>query len=427
MTKDNESPCCSFCDSKSMTEIIDFGEMALAGGFLKQEQFDSEQIYPMRLYFCNDCYGVQIIDKVSANVLFENYFYFSSSIQTLRDHFANYAVEVTSRFLNKPEESLVIEFGCNDGVLLGPLADQNIGALIGVDPASNVVNAINDSRIEIINDFFNEEVAKNIVSDYGNADMVVANNVYAHIPDMQGITRAINNVLSDEGVFIFEVHYLGKIINELQYDMIYHEHLYYHSLLSLENHFSRYNMVVFDVKPIPIHAGSMRFYVCKKGSSHSSTVSDQVIKLREEELANGFDKAETFSRFAADIADRKKQLMGLLKSIKEKGQAVVGYGASGRANTMIQYCGINHDVMEYMIDDAPVKSDYYTPGSHFLIKPNSALKDMPQPDFILIFAWSFFKEIAINNLGYLKKGGKMIIPLPEIKIIDSTITTESES
>jgi len=414
---DNHVPSCSFCDSKSMTEIIDFGEMALAGGFLKQERFDSELFYPLRLHFCNDCYAVQVVDKVSENILFENYFYFSSSIKTLRDHFASYAVEVTSRFLDKPEESMVIEFGCNDGILLKPLADQNIQTVIGVDPAKNIVETINDPRINVINDFFNEEVAEKIISDFGKADMIVANNVYAHIPDIQGITRAIMKVLADDGVFIFEVHYLGKIINELQYDMIYHEHLYYHSLLSLMNHFERYGMMVFDVKPVPTHAGSMRYYVCKRNSRYSVSESKQMIALKQEELDNGFDKAETYSKFATDIADRKLKLMDLLKEIKKKGQTIVGYGASGRANTMIQYCGIDDTLLDYMIDDAPAKAGFYTPGSHFLIQSNTVLQESPAPDFLLIFAWSFFNEIAQKCSEYLDNGGCMIVPLPNVKII----------
>lgn len=417
MLNHSRLPCCSFCDSKSMTKIIDFGKMALAGGFLKPEQFSTEPFYPLRLYFCNDCFAVQVIDKVSASVLFENYFYFSSSIRTLREHFASYAAEVTSRFLEDPKDSTVIEFGCNDGVLLSPLADQNIGTLIGVDPAGNVVKTINDPRITIINDFFKEDVAENIVAKYGKADMVVANNVYAHIPDIQRITRAINNVLSDDGVFIFEVHYLGKIVNEMQYDMIYHEHLYYHSLLSLINHFKRYDMMVFDVKPIPIHAGSMRYYVCKQGSRHSRSVTAEVTMLKEDELSKGFHLAETYARFAADVADRKEKLMDLLKDIKAKGRTVVGYGASGRANTMIQYCGIDHSLMDYMIDDAPAKAGYYTPGSHFLIQPNSVLQKELQPDYLLLFAWSFLSEVAKRNTSYLEAGGCMIVPLPDVRIV----------
>jgi methylation protein EvaC len=408
--------CCSFCNSAAMTQIMDFGEVALAGGFLRANQFTEESYYPLRLFFCHDCYAVQVIDKVSADVLFKDYFYFSSSIQTLRDHFIDYAQEVTTRFL-MPESATVIEFGCNDGVLLGPLADQNIKTVIGVDPATNIVSTINDPRITIINDFFTEDVAQDIISTHGHVDMVVANNVYAHIPDIQGTTHAVRNVLSDDGVFIFEVHYLGNVINELQYDMIYHEHLYYYSLLSAMKHFERYGMIVFDVKPVPIHAGSLRFYVCKNGSKHGSVVSPEVIRLQNEELAKGFHRPETFARFAKDIAERKIMLMALLNKLKKEGSTIAGYGASGRANTMIQYCGINNSHLDYMIDDAPAKAGFFTPGSHFEIHPRSILDQPNPPDYLLIFAWSFFDEIAKRSRKYLEGGGRMIVPLPEVKIL----------
>ena len=407
---------CSFCDSPAMSEIMDFGRVALAGGFLQPEQFAEEKTYPLRLYFCRECFAVQLIDKVSAQLLFNDYFYFSSSIKTLRDHFTEYAAEVTSRFVT-PEASTVIEFGCNDGVLLRPLADQQIRTLIGIDPATNVVETIDDSRIIVINDFFTEAVAEEIVARHGQAELVMANNVYAHIPDIQGVTRAIRSVLDDDGVFVFEVHYLGKVINEMQYDMIYHEHLYYYSLLSAMKHFERYDMMVFDVKPVPIHAGSMRFYVCKKGSRHADSVSEAVTALRDEELASGFDRAETFARFAADVAERKTHLMALLSRLRASGKRVVGYGASGRANTMIQYCGIDHSDLEYMIDDAPAKAGFYTPGSHFVIHPSAVLEQNPSPDYLLIFAWSFLEEIASKNQGYIEQGGQMIVPLPEVQIL----------
>ena len=407
---------CSFCDSSAMSEIMDFGRVALAGGFLKPEQFATEATYPLRLYFCRDCFAVQVIDKVSASVLFEDYFYFSSSIKTLRDHFREYAAEVTSRFLT-PATSTVIEFGCNDGILLRPLADQGIRTVIGVDPATNVVKTIDDPRVTVINDFFTEAVAEEIVARHGKADMVMANNVYAHIPDIQGATRAVRAVLKDDGVFVFEVHYLGKVVNEMQYDMIYHEHLYYYSLLSAMKHFDRHDMMVFDIKPVPIHAGSMRFYVCKKGSKHASSVSAAVTALRDEERAKGFDRPETFARFAADVAERKAQLMALLNRLRADGKRVAGYGASGRANTMIQYCGINHSHMEYMIDDAPAKAGFYTPGSHFLIHASTILQQESPPDYLLIFAWSFLDEIATKNQTYIENGGQMIVPLPEVRVM----------
>jgi SAM-dependent methyltransferase len=417
MIETTAKPRCSFCDSAAMMKIIDFGEVALAGAFLKPEDFSREAFYPLRLYFCEDCYGVQVIDKISASVLFENYFYFSSSIRTLRDHFADYAAEVTSRFLT-PQRATVVEFGCNDGILLRPFADQRVRTVIGVDPASNVVRTINDDRITVINDFFNESTAQSIIANHGKADMVAANNVYAHIPDIQGITRAVRDVLNDDGVFVFEVHYLGKIVNELQYDMIYHEHLYYYSLLGLINHFARYDMMVFDLRPVPIHGGSIRYYVCKKGSRHAASESSQVTNLKNEETRNGFHRPETYLRFASDVAQRRETLMSLLADIRSRKKTIAGYGASGRANTIIQYCGIDRRHLEYMIDDAPAKAGFYTPGSHFLIQPGTVLQQSSPPDYLLVFAWSFLDEIAKKCIGYLNNGGRMIVPLPEAQVLN---------
>jgi SAM-dependent methyltransferase len=395
---------------------MDFGKVALAGGFLTPAQFGNESYYSLRLFFCHECFGVQVVDKVDEKVLFKDYFYYSSSIKTLRDHFYEYAREVSKRFLD-PQSATVLEFGCNDGVLLRPLADENIKKIIGVDPATNIVSGIHDSRITIINDFFNENTAKNIVKEFGYVDMVLANNVYAHIPDIQGATRAIYDVLTEDGVFIFEVHYLGKVINDYQYDMIYHEHLYYYSLLSAMNHFKRFGMMIFDVKLVPIHAGSIRFYVCKIGSKYSTQVSPEVLRLQKEELEKGFDRPETYIRFAADVSLRKIELMNLLVKLKREGSTIAGYGASGRANTMIQYCGIDDSHLSYMIDDAPAKEGFYTPGSHFKIVSSNVLSGPNPPDYLLLFAWSFRDEIIKRNKKYFDCGGKMIVPLPEVKLL----------
>ncbi|MBR0688854.1 class I SAM-dependent methyltransferase [Bradyrhizobium manausense] len=412
---DSAQPCCAFCDSRRLGLVMDFGRVGLAGGFLKPEQFATEPTFPMRLHFCKDCYAVQVTDKVPADVMFKDYFYFSSSIGTLRDHFRDYAGEVTRRFLD-PAKATVLEFGCNDGVLLRPLADQGIRTVIGVDPASNVVATINDSRIKVVNDYFTESVARSVVAEHGGVDLIMANNVYAHIPDIQGTTRAVAAALGPDGVFAFEVHYLGKVIDELQYDMVYHEHLYYYSLLSVMNHLARYDMMVFDIKPIPIHAGSIRFYTCKKGSKHSASVSPAVKALEAEERARGFDRFETFQAFSATVAAHRDELIGLLNRLRAEGKRIAGYGASGRANTMIQWCGISHDHLDYMIDDAPAKAGFYTPKSHFQIHPSSILGSDNPPDYLLVFAWSFFDEIRKRNAAYLEKGGRMILPLPEVSI-----------
>jgi methylation protein EvaC len=414
-TSGSEQPVCSFCDSKRLGLVMDFGEVGLAGAFLKPEQFATERTFPMRLRFCRDCYAVQVTDKVPADLLFQNYFYFSSSIGTLREHFAGYAAEVTRRFLDPPNAS-VLEFGCNDGVLLRPLADQKIRTVIGVDPASNVVATIDDSRVKVINDYFTESVARQVVAEYGHVDLIMANNVYAHIPDIQGTTRAVSEALHPDGVFAFEVHYLGKVIDELQYDMIYHEHLYYYSLLSVINHLARYDMMVFDVEPISIHAGSMRFYACKKGSKRAGSISPAVKALEAEELLRGFDRYETYLAFSNSVAAHRDRLVSLLAELRREGHRIAGYGASGRANTMIQYCGINHDHLDYMIDDAPAKAGFFTPKSHFEIFPSSVLERDDRPDYLLVFAWSFFEEIRNKNSKYLSRGGRMILPLPEVSI-----------
>jgi methylation protein EvaC len=413
-TKDLAS--CSFCNGRSMSLIMDFGNVALAGSFITPDSFEDEARYPLRLFYCHDCYSVQVIDKVDPEVLFRDYFYFSSSIKTLSSHFTQYAEDVTRRFLN-PETSSVLEIGCNDGVLLRPLADLRINRVIGVDPAENIISTINDPRITVVNNFFNEGVAKEIVEKYGAVDLVCANNVFAHIPDIQGVTRAIHSVLGEDGVFIFEVHYLGNVINELQYDMIYHEHLFYYSLLSAIKHFERYEMMIFDVEFQAIHAGSIRFYVAKKGSKHSKEVSPAVMALEKEERKKGFDNPKTFYKFAADIEALKIQLMDLLTKLKGEGYTIAGYGASGRANTIIQYCNIDNNFLDYMIDDAPAKSGFFTPGSHFKIYPSSILSEPNPPDYLLLFAWSFLDEIVKRNKNYINSGGQFIVPLPNVKKI----------
>lgn len=402
---DTESNICAFCGSSALSEVIDFGQFALAGGFVKKNEFSTEQKYPLAIDFCENCYVVQVRDHIDPGILFKKDFYFSSAIKTLRDHFSDYASEVTGRFLPNPDKAVVVEFGSNDGVLLGPFADQGVGTVIGIDPAENIVDSIKDARLNLINDFFNVEVASSIVKEYGKADIVTGNNVFAHISDINGITDAIEEVLADDGVFVFEVHYLGKILEEMQYDFIYHEHIYYYSLLALENHLARHGMVIFDIKSVPTHGGSIRYYAAKNGSRYAKNISSRVKALRRQEKELGYDKAVTYKKFASSILAKKKKLMSLLNAIKKNGRSIAGYGASGRANTIIQYCGITEKDLDFIIDDAPAKQGFYTPGSHIPIHNNDMLKKM-NPDYILLFAWAFFDEIAKKCEDYIEGGGR---------------------
>ena len=410
-----ENSNCRFCKSENLTKIIDFGEVGLAGGFLLSSQFTEEKTYPQELVYCEDCFLLQIINKVDSKLLFKDYFYFSSAIATLRKHFREYAEEVTKEFLI-PDNSIVLEIGCNDGILLKPFIELGIKTVIGVDPSTNVISTIKDPNIITINDFLTEELSKSIVSNYGKIDLICANNVFAHINDMHDITKAIKRLLKPKGVFIFEVHYIGSLIDEVQYDMIYHEHIYYYSLITLQNFFAKFELEIFNIKPIPIHGGSMRYYVRNINKLKKEKKSLKVLNLQKIELQKGYNVKETFLNYAKEVNITKDNLMSLLNKLKKKRKKIVGYGASGRANTLIQYCGINSNLLDYIIDDSPMKQGFYTPKSHLEIKSRDALKE-EVPDYILIFAWSFFNEIIEKNISYLHKGVKFIIPLPEVKII----------
>ncbi len=394
---------------------MDFGTVALAGGFVVPKQFESEPKFKMRVVFCEQCYLLQIQDRVPQDLLFKDYFYFSSAIITLKNHFKEYAKEVTSRFLN-PLTATVVEIGCNDGVLVSPLADLNIQNVIGVDPATNVVKTLANPKVKIVNDFFNESTAIEILKEYGHADLIVANNVYAHVDDMRGLTRGIEKLLGVDGVFVFEVHYIRNLLEEFQYDMIYHEHLFYYSLLALDNFLKSFGLEVFDVKPIPIHAGSMRYYVRRIGKLKKENISPAVLKLRKQELESKYDKVETYLDYADACNQKRINLMSLLNKLKTEGKVLFGYGASGRANTIIQYCGMTNKTLNCIIDDAPAKHGFYTPGSHILIQSRDRIVQ-DNPDYVLIFAWSFIKEVISKNMAYLEKGGKFIVPLPKVKIV----------
>lgn len=378
---------CRFCSSP-LTEIIDFGNVALAGGFLRKEDFEAEKKYPLKLCYCVACYSVQIEKTVPSDVMFRNYFYFSSATASIRNHFKEYAAEVVERF--NPETA--IEIGCNDGVLTEPLRQAGV-RVIGVDPS----NTIPDGP-DMIRDYFTETVASKI----GRVDLVIANNVFAHVEDIRGITKAVTMCLTDNGVFVIEVHYLGDMLDKLQYDWVYHEHIYYYSLISLEVHLSRFGLSVFDVKPVKTHGGSMRYYVCRKDKHE---IKNSVVDLRNREIERGLDRLAVFDEFGDRVRSHRKAMRIVADSLSG---GVAGYGASGRANTILQYCGISVD---YIVDDAEAKHGFYTPGTHIPIVSREHLLTDP-PDHVIAFAWGYADEIRA------KCGLPMIVPLPKIELLE---------
>lgn len=407
---------CRFCQSRNLVKILDFGNVPLAGGFLKEEQFSEEKFYPLSLNFCSDCTLVQVSNVIPAKVLFKNYFYFSSSIKTLVEHFQDFAQEAIERFLKTRKTPSVFELGCNDGVLLKPFATMGVKA-VGIDPATNVVNSIDTPDITVINDFFTEEISLRIKEQYGTFDALVSSYSFAHIDDMVDVMKGVKNLLKEDGVFIFEVYYLGTLIDEMQYDMIYHEHLSYYSLKALTLFLKRFDMEIFDVKFIPgVRAGAVRFYA-RNISRSDGKISSAVIQMAEGEKKKGFDKVQTYLDYAQKVNFTREQLLELLNNFKAKGKTIIGYGASGRGTTIMNYCGIDTRYLDYVVDDAPAKHGFFTPGTHLPIKPWEFTQQSKFPDYALLFAWSFIEEVKRKRADYLKRGGKFVIPLPQVKVI----------
>lgn len=407
---------CRFCLGKKLKDFIDFGYVPLAGGFLKSaHQMRKEKHYPFSVCICTSCGLVQGRYVVNKSILFEDYFYRSSAIGTLTSHFEVYADEL-AEIVKNPQDKFVVEIGSNDGVFLRPLAKLGFKVL-GVDPAKNIVESLNQRETPTICAYFGQRAASKIVKTQGQADIIVTSNSFAHIDDMHDVMRGVVTLLKKNGMLCIENHYLGTLLKEFQYDMMYHEHMSYYSLLSLSSFFALYDMEVFDVKPIPMHAGSMRYYVQFKNAGGRKKSPELYSLLRKENRLKLAD-FNTFKSFAQKTDKARKALMEFITKEKTAGKRFVGYGASGRATMMMSYCGINSDHLDYVVDDAPAKLGSFMPGSHVPIRSSQILSDpKKRPDYCLLFAWSFAQEIMKKQKPYLKQGGKFIIPLPSLKIV----------
>lgn len=407
---------CRFCEGKDLAPVLDFGNVPLAGAFLTQGQIPEEKRYPLQLHFCRACTLVQVSDVIPKETLFQqNYFFHSSAIKTLVDHFQRLAQEI-HRTLNRDGRCFVVEIGCNDGVLLKPLLSLGVKC-VGVDPATNVLEASGLPGDMLVNDFFTAAVASRIEQEHGSARAIVSSYSFGHIDDMMEVMEGVRTLLAEDGVFIFEIYYLGIMLDELQYDMIYHEHMSYYTLLSLSSFLKRFGMEIFDLTRDPLRAGTIRFHA-RKTRSGTSPISDAVVALRKYEAVRGLDRLETYLGFGDRVKASKRLLLTLLDQFEQEGRRMIGYGASGRASTIMNYCGIDQRYLEYVVDDAPAKQGMYTPGTHLPIRAWSARDEGPsRPDFALLFAWSFIEEVRSRRSRFLESGGRFIVPLPEVRVV----------
>jgi SAM-dependent methyltransferase len=341
--------------------------------------------------------------------LFKNYFYFSSTIKTLVNHFQKTAKELKKDL----KKGFVVEIGSNDGEFIKALQKEGFRAL-GVDPASNIVKPKINAGLPMINDYFSEKLAKELVKKYGQADVIYSFHTLAHIPDMHDIVRGIKLVLKPEGFLAFEVHYLGNLLSEMQYDMIYHEHLYYYSLIALQNFFKNYDMEIYDLKRNDLRAGSISYFV-QNVKTGKREITQDVMELRKKEIKRGFNNAKTYKKFDKEIGKTKKDLLFVLNKLKDKN--IAGYGASGRGTVIANYVGLNPTRMKFVVDDSLAKQGSYMPGTHNpILSPLELLER--KVDYSIVFAWPFINEVIKRNKRYLKNGGKFIIPLPKVKNIN---------
>ena len=404
---------CRLCESPNIIKLFSLEPTPPANAFVNEDNISKKQTcYPLDLFLCNDCFHVQLNTVVDPEILFRDYVYVSGTSSSFISHFEDYAKSVIKR-LNLQKSSLVIDIGSNDGTLLSKFNKFGMDVL-GVDPATEIAKQANDRGIETLNKYLNEKVVSEIINSKGPADIVCANNVFAHIDDLIGTVNNIKNLLKEDGVFIFEVSYLVDVYEKTLFDMTYHEHLAYHSIRPLVSFFKNNGLELFDIEKIPTHGGSIRGYAQRKDGVHE--ISSKINELISYEEKIGLHKQITFEKYFENIEIKSDQLNKLLKTIIDDSKVIAGYGAPAKATSLMHHFGLDAKVIKYIIDDSPWKQGMFTPGLHIPVYDRSKLYQDP-PDYLVILAWNFSKNIISNNVEFSKLGGKFIIPLPTLEVI----------
>jgi methylation protein EvaC len=400
---------CLICDH-AIDPFISFGRMPIANGFLTPDQFAAEPFFELATGCCDHCKMVQLTERVDPDKMFhENYAFFSSTSSRMASHFQSLAEHIQARHLGV--DPFVVEIGSNDGILLRHFASAGIRHL-GIEPSANVAAAARANGVNTIGEFFSEPVARKIVAEYGHADLFVGANVMCHIPTMHNVVAGIATLLKPSGVLIFEDPYLGDIIERTSYDQIYDEHAFYFSMTALDHVFMRHGLEIVDVHPQATHGGSMRYTVGRTGAHQ---VSDATARQRQKEQALGLGEVATYDTFRKRVEQSRVDLMALLRRVGSEGKRVVGYGATSKSTTVINYCGISPDLIEFITDTTPIKQGKFSPGAHIPIKPSSQFRD-PYPDYALLFAWNHADEIKANETAFVQSGGRWVRYVPQVTI-----------
>jgi SAM-dependent methyltransferase len=401
---------CRSCGANQLESVLSLGRTPLANALLKQDELSKpEPTFPLDLVFCPGCALVQITETVPPEQLFSHYLYLSSFSDTMLKHSAELA-ERLIRERGLHANSLVTEVASNDGYLLQFYKRAGVPVL-GIEPAENIARVAEDRGIPTITRFFGEELGRELHDTGRRADVIHANNVLAHVADLNGFVAGIALALKDTGVAVIEAPHVKPMIERLEFDTIYHEHLCYYSLTALKPLFERHGLTIVDVHEIPLHGGSLQVHVALSGEP-----SDRVCKLLDEEKAAGVGEREFYHDFGNKVRHLKSQLVAKLRELKSDGSRIAAYGASAKGSTLLNFCGIGRETLEFVADRSTVKQGLYTPGTHLLVKPPEALV-AEQPDYVLLLTWNFADEILDQQSAYRERGGKFIIPVPEPAIV----------
>jgi len=389
------------------------GSTPAADAFIKEEYKSlNDPVYPLEVCLCNDCGFSQLNYTVDPKILYQNdYPYESSTTKTGRLHFDQFGESVVQKAeLNS--DDLVIDIGSNVGVLLG--AYQKRGCkVLGIEPSTHIAESANQNGVETINDFISIDLAKKIVANKGQASVINITNVFAHINDLEGLMKAVDLLLTNNGMFVIEAPHFLNLIEGLVYDTIYHEHLLYISVKPLNSFFNRFGFEVFDVKEVSIHGGSIRIFICRKGEHNLTNSVNQIIE--KEEKANLFDISR-LNTFSEQVREHKKQLRELLLEVKKNGKSIAAVSAPAKGMTLLNYCEIDSNIIDFITEKSSLKIGKYSPGAHIPIFSDEKLYEK-QPDFALLLAWNFADEIIENLSDFKNSGGKFIIPIPKPKIV----------
>jgi hypothetical protein len=373
-------------------------------------------MFPLELVFCPQCTLVQINETVSPEKLFREYLYYSSFSDTVLMNARNIADRLVERCgLNK--DSLVVEVASNDGYLLKNYQEQGIPVL-GVEPARNIAREAEEHGVPTVSEFFNVQLAEQLLEEYGAADIIHANNVVAHVADLHGMVAGMAVLLKEDGVAVIENHYVKDMIDHTEFDAIYHEHVCYYSATSFCNLFAQHGLILVDVEHLPVHGGSLRVYFQRADGPRSL---EKESKMRVESLLNdeaswGVDQFAFYQDFGEKVERLRSNLLELLRNIKRDGMGIAAYGASAKSTTLLNYYGIGKETLDFVADRSTVKQGRYTPGTHLPILSPAALLDQ-QPDYILLLTWNFAEEILEQQAEYRKRGGRFIIPIPELRVL----------